>query len=84
MAKSYGTGHTQSTYHEGMGHQSSSSPRTLLTLAGVVQIVLLIAALRDVRRRPSSLVRGPKGVWVGVSFINFIGPVSYFLFGRKH
>ena len=40
-------------------------------------------ALADIRRRPAAEIRGNKWIWTGVSFINFVGPISYFLFGRK-
>ena len=52
-------------------------------LAGIIQFSLLASALVDIRRRPGEQVRGPKWVWVLVAFINFVGPISYFLFGRK-
>ena len=52
-------------------------------LAGIVQVSLLAAALVDIRRRPVAQVRGPKWAWAMVAFINFFGPISYFLFGRK-
>ena len=47
----------------------------------ILQLVLMIAALIDLARRPST--RGPKWVWVLVIiFINTIGPIIYFLVGR--
>jgi len=49
-----------------------------------IQVSLLVSALVDIRRRPAQQVRGPKWAWAAVSFINFVGPISYFLFGRKH
>jgi hypothetical protein len=61
----------------------SARQRGVVLLAAVVQFALLIAALRDLRRRPSGQINGNKGVWVAVSFVNFIGPLSYFLFGRR-
>ncbi len=48
-----------------------------------IQVSLLVSALTDIRRRPAQQVRGPKWAWAAASFINFIGPISYFLFGRK-
>ena len=56
--------------------------RRAMAVMAVVQIALLLSALRDIRRRPADEIRGPKLLWVLVSFINFIGPLSYFRFGR--
>jgi hypothetical protein len=47
-----------------------------------IQIGLLVAALIDLRRRPAAQVRGKKWFWMLVVFINWVGPISYFLFGR--
>jgi len=52
-------------------------------VAGFVQVALLIAALVDIRRRPAEQIRGRKGLWAAIAFVNWIGPISYFLFGRK-
>ncbi len=52
-------------------------------VAGFVQVALLVAALVDIRRRPAEEIRGRKGLWAAVAFVNWIGPISYFLFGRK-
>ncbi|SDP38462.1 Phospholipase_D-nuclease N-terminal [Nakamurella panacisegetis] len=52
-------------------------------VGAAVQLALLTAALRDIARRPQNEIRGPKGMWVAVSFINFVGPVAYFVFGHQ-
>ncbi|SEP99639.1 MULTISPECIES: hypothetical protein [Micrococcaceae] len=52
-------------------------------LAGLVNLSLLIAAQRDISQRPAAQINGPKAAWRAASFINFIGPVGYFTFGRK-
>jgi len=52
-------------------------------VAGFVQVALLVAALVDIRRRPAEQIRGRKRVWAAFAFVNWIGPISYFLFGRK-
>jgi hypothetical protein len=44
---------------------------------------LLVAAQRDISRRPEAQINGPKAAWRAASFINFIGPMGYFIFGRK-
>lgn len=61
----------------------SPSQRTAIIASGSVQVALLVAALADIHRRPAGEVRGGKLVWSAASFVNFVGPVSYFLFGRR-
>jgi Phospholipase_D-nuclease N-terminal len=48
----------------------------------VTQVSLLVAALIDLRQRPAEQIRGNKRLWTLVVFINWVGPISYFLFGR--
>ena len=52
-------------------------------VAGIVNLSLLVAAQRDISKRPAAMINGPKGAWRAASFINFIGPMVYFIFGRK-
>ena len=52
-------------------------------VGGAVQVALLVAALVDIKRRPVELIRGSKALWVGLSFINYVGPLAYFILGRK-
>jgi len=48
----------------------------------LIQLVLLVAALIDLIRIRST--NGPKWVWaLVIIFINIIGPILYFIFGRK-
>ena len=61
----------------------SSGQRLGIMLSGTVQVALLIAALADIWRRPEEQIRGDKRLWTAVSFVNFIGPISYFVFGRR-
>jgi hypothetical protein len=51
--------------------------------AGIVELGMKVAALADLRRRPAEEIRGPKALWVALLFVNFVGPVAYFAFGRK-
>jgi len=49
----------------------------------IIQIVLMIIALIDIRRIHAT--NGPKWAWVlVVIFVNTIGPIIYFIFGRKN
>ena len=54
-----------------------------IVLLGALQITLLVAALIDIRRRPADAINGSKRLWTAVVFINGIGPIAYFVFGRK-
>ena len=49
----------------------------------VLQITLLAAALWDLWHRPADEINGDRRLWTAVSFVNFVGPIAYFLFGRK-
>jgi hypothetical protein len=57
--------------------------KTSALVAISVQVSLLLTALTDIYRRPADEIRGNKWLWVAASFVNFVGPISYFLFGRK-
>jgi hypothetical protein len=60
--------------------------RKLVIIAAVIEGILKIAALIDIKRRPASQVRGPKWLWaVVVTVVSSAGviPISYFAFGRR-
>ncbi|HSK92210.1 MAG TPA: hypothetical protein VK875_12965 [Euzebyales bacterium] len=57
--------------------------RSIISVSGLLQVTLLAAALRDLRRRPPELVNGSKKLWTGVVFVNYIGPLLYFWKGRR-
>jgi hypothetical protein len=61
----------------------SPAQRAAIGAAGAVQVGLMAAALIDLRRRPARKVRGGKRLWVAASFVNFVGPIAYFTYGRK-
>ena len=61
----------------------STARKTNIVLAGTLQIGLLAAALIDIYGRPEEEIQGSKRLWTAVTFVNFVGPVSYFLFGRN-
>jgi Phospholipase_D-nuclease N-terminal len=69
---------------QGKKWQDLSAPqKSAVVMLGVVQFTLLIAALADIRKRSPEEINGDKRLWTVVAFINYIGPISYFLFGRK-
>lgn len=62
----------------------SGGQRFGVVLGALVQFALQGAALRDLAKRPKEQVNGPKAAWVAATFINTIGPIAYFIIGRKH
>jgi hypothetical protein len=64
----------------------SDRSRRLIIGAAIGEAVLKTAVLIDVRRRPASLIRGSKRMWiVAAVLVNSagVGPLSYFVFGRR-
>ncbi|PJJ44646.1 phospholipase D-like protein [Glutamicibacter mysorens] len=49
----------------------------------IAQLTLMVAALRDLYKRPAEQVKGPKPAWAAASLISFFGPIAYFAFGRR-
>ncbi len=67
---------------EKRGERSRRS-RTLVVAAGVVEVVLLVATLIDIKHRPADQIKGSKRMWTALAFINIVGPISYFAVGRR-
>ena len=62
---------------------SQGQQRAIMAAAGV-QLLLAAAALLDLRRRPAEQVRGSKKLWAAAAaFVNLVGPLAYFAFGRR-
>jgi hypothetical protein len=57
--------------------------KTCVIIGGTLQIGLLVAGLWDVAHRSADEVRGDRRMWVGLMFINWLGPLAYFAYGRK-
>ncbi|MHB1568757.1 MAG: hypothetical protein ACYCXW_13250 [Solirubrobacteraceae bacterium] len=61
-------------------------PRSLqvaLALLVAGEAVLIVAAERDIQRRPAEEIRGRKLIWRVIALNNFIGPTIYFRWGRR-
>ncbi|WP_255770876.1 PLDc N-terminal domain-containing protein [Pseudarthrobacter sulfonivorans] len=63
--------------------EMSPAARAGVVAAGIVQVSLMLAAQRDISRRPAAQINGPKAAWRAAALINFIGPIGYFILGRK-
>lgn len=57
--------------------------RVPVALAAVVQFALTAATLRDLRHRDADELRGPRKLWAAAAFVNYIGPIAYFTYGRR-
>jgi hypothetical protein len=57
--------------------------RWRIAVLGIAQLALQFVALRDIVKRPAEGVNGSKGIWAAASFINFLGPISYLVFGLR-
>lgn len=61
----------------------SNIPWGLIAPLLVLQFVLAAVAIVDIIRIHET--RGPKWFWIVVSLlVNTLGPIAYFLFGRKN
>jgi hypothetical protein len=54
-----------------------------LGILSSIQFLLAGAALVDIWRRPRNEVRGSRAAWSAACAVNFIGPIAYFVFGRR-
>lgn len=52
-------------------------------ISAIIQFALAAAAWTDLAKRPADEVNGRKAIWAFVIAVNFIGPISYFVFGRR-
>jgi hypothetical protein len=61
----------------------SSAQRSAIVVGGALELVVTVVTLRDLARRPSSGVRGPKPLWVMACGVQPVGPLAYWAVGRR-
>jgi hypothetical protein len=61
----------------------SPRARRAVVVLGVVEAVLIAAAQIDLARRPAALVSGSKALWRVLIMVNVVGPIAYFVLGRR-
>ena len=61
----------------------SPAQRAAISIVGLIQFLLLVAAQIDLTVRPAEQVRGKKIYWRLGALINFWGPLAYFIFGIR-
>lgn len=63
--------------------RSSPTMKAPAVAQRMIQLALMIWAVRDIRRRRDDEINGNRKVWTLAAFAPPIGPIAYFLFGRK-
>ena len=61
----------------------SDCQQTALLVLVSVQLSLTATAWADLARRPAALVNGRKDVWATLIGVSSIGPIAYFVRGRR-
>ena len=61
----------------------STGQKVTVGVVGAAQVTLTAAAYRDLVRRPADQVNGTKLAWGLALLVNWVGPIAYFLDGRK-
>lgn len=61
----------------------SPAGKAAIVAAVVAELAAKVGVWTDLAKRPADKVRGPKWLWVVLSFINSFGPGAYFAIGRK-
>ena len=57
--------------------------RTVTLTMGSIQLALAATAWADLAKRTPAEVNGPKLLWTVVIAINLVGPILYFVIGRR-
>jgi hypothetical protein len=61
----------------------TSRQRTVVLTLASVQLSLAATAWADLATRPADQVNGRKALWAAIIAVNFVGPLSYFRWGRR-
>lgn len=54
-----------------------------VVVAGIVEVAMTLAVWRDLGNRPASEVNGSKQRWALAALLQPVGPIAYFLRGRR-
>ncbi|MGB7237509.1 MAG: PLD nuclease N-terminal domain-containing protein [Rhodococcus sp. (in: high G+C Gram-positive bacteria)] len=57
--------------------------RSVVLVLAAIQFALAAAAWADLARRGRDQILGSKRIWALVICVNFVGPLAYFVFGRR-
>ena len=61
----------------------SGAQRTRIVVQAAIQFALAAMALWDISHRPANKIKGSKRLWALAALVQPVGPIAYFLFGRR-
>ena len=61
----------------------SPPQQTAIVLGAIAELIVTTIALRDLARRSAGQVRGRKLFWIAAFSVQPVGPLLYFLVGRR-
>lgn len=61
----------------------SRTQRIMIIVMGAIEFSLMASAMADIYRSPTQEVNGSKRKWYSIALISWVGPISWFLWGRK-
>ena len=64
-------------------NEMSPARKAGVIVMGTIQMALAAVAWRDLATRPAEKINGKKGVWAAIIAVNWIGPIAYFIKGRR-
>ena len=78
-----GTHNTPATKAPKQWLASSPAIKPRAVAQTIINLVLVIWAVRDIRGRRDDEIKGNRKTWMLAAFAPPIGPIAYFRFGRK-
>jgi hypothetical protein len=63
--------------------EMTPTQKKVVVAAGIAEMALTAWCVRDLKDRPSELVRGPKLLWGPALSVQPFGPLAYLVWGRK-
>jgi hypothetical protein len=64
-------------------NEMSAGRKAGVLAMGTAQMALAATAWRDLAKRPAAAVNGRKGIWAAIIAVNWVGPIAYFVKGRR-
>lgn len=64
-------------------HRTQSPAQARAAIQGLINLILVIMTVRDIRRRSDAELNGSRKRWMLAAFAPPLGPIAYLVFGRK-